>query len=362
MKIANPDKFKGGFKDYNRWLFECQNVIAVRSRIDSDKKIRVFGCIAYYKDHHTKSPLPLVFPPCFLGEESESEDDKNPLIPPPSLVLSEILEEHEVEEDPEEEAIPIISAPPHIQYKPSNLQTGNKDEEVALLDGAMMIIPVRWVYAVKSDENGVIDRFKARVVAKGYAQIEGVDFDITYSPTLLHASLRTLFTITATVDLELHHLDVNTAFLNSEIDTDVYIERPEGFVDPEFPNHVLKLKKAIYGLKHASRLCMVGSLLYASNMTRPDIAAPVALEGQYVVDPAERHLVAVKRIGLRLGCEEVLTKRNSAAQESKLSPNKKSRRPPSYEAETSANQTERRAFMGFVNFYRAFAKDLSLVC
>ncbi|TPX48526.1 DNA-directed DNA polymerase [Synchytrium endobioticum] len=538
---------------YNRTLKEMANSLRFAAKLSSSCKtpyeflyghppdishLRVFGCIAYYKDHHTKMSDPVGIPAMFLGyqgngdgriikgyrlydfnrrrlvfsrdvvfqesvmyldrfpsietnaalqssngtfeiissseevthsehpdlvgEESESEDDNNSLIPPPSLVLSEIPEEHEVDGDPDEEAIPIISAPPQrtshrcrksnqdpAYFYPSQGKTASerisqtlassinlpktykqaiKMEESLCWMGAMMsektsldvnqtweltprptnqtVIPVRWVYAVKSDKNGLIDRFKARVVAKGYAQIEGNSI-ISMSTPL-------------------------SVLLNNEIDTDVYIEQPEGFVDPEFPNHVLKLKKAIYGLKQAPRLwsetyasalkrvgytqvqsdscifvrrskhgsvylevfvddtlvaapkecitsikhelmslfsmkdlgeaeyflgmeiqrdrvartititqrkyiqdmlekfhfaewnpsplpvtmhekiasrgpqeppcdnnlyrSMVGSLLYASNMTRPDIATPVALAGQYVVDPAERHLVAVKKI------------------------------------------------------------------
>ena len=100
-----------------------------------------------------------------------------------------------------------------------------------------------------SVEDGSIDRYKARLVAQGYSQTKGTDYDEVFSPVARHTSLRTLLALANAHNLEVHQMDVKTAFLNGEIDCDIYLSQPVGFVDPDKPEHVCKLKKSIYGLK-----------------------------------------------------------------------------------------------------------------
>ena len=115
------------------------------------------------------------------------------------------------------------------------------------------IVGSRWVLKVKRDENGSVDRFKARLVAQGYSQVRGVDYDEVFSPVARNTSVRSLLALANAHDLEVHQMDVKTAFLNGSLDCDIYMSQPEGFVDPDRPNHVCKLKKSIYGLKQSAR-------------------------------------------------------------------------------------------------------------
>ncbi|WJX62480.1 hypothetical protein P8452_47472 [Trifolium repens] len=115
------------------------------------------------------------------------------------------------------------------------------------------IIGTKWVYRNKSDESGVVTRNKARLVAQGYSQIEGVDFDETFAPVARLESIRLLLGVACILKFKLFQMDVKSAFLNGYLNEEVYVEQPKGFVDPNYPDHVYRLKKALYGLKQAPR-------------------------------------------------------------------------------------------------------------
>ncbi|GJV78325.1 retrovirus-related pol polyprotein from transposon TNT 1-94 [Tanacetum coccineum] len=115
------------------------------------------------------------------------------------------------------------------------------------------IIGTKWVFKNKLDENGVVSRNKARLVAQGYNQQEGIDFDETYAPVARLESIRILLAYACAHDFKLFQMDVKNAFLNGFINEEVYVAQPPGFVDFEKPNHVFKLKKALYGLKQAPK-------------------------------------------------------------------------------------------------------------
>ncbi|RVW22816.1 Retrovirus-related Pol polyprotein from transposon TNT 1-94 [Vitis vinifera] len=113
----------------------------------------------------------------------------------------------------------------------------------------------KWVFKTKRDAKGNIERFKARLVAKGFTQKEGIDYKDTFSPVSKKDSLRIIMALVAHFDLELHQMDVKTAFLNGNLDEDIYMEQPEGFAKKGNEHLVCKLKKSIYGLKQASKQC-----------------------------------------------------------------------------------------------------------
>ena len=94
---------------------------------------------------------------------------------------------------------------------------------------------------------------KARLVAQGYFQVEGVDFDETFAPIAHMESIRVLLALACHLKFKLYEMDVKTTFLNAFLKEDVYVAQPKGFIDPHFSDHVLYLKKALYGLKQAPR-------------------------------------------------------------------------------------------------------------
>lgn len=108
-----------------------------------------------------------------------------------------------------------------------------------------------WIFKRKRNSKGDVIRYKARLVAKGCSQQKGVNYDETYSPVIRHTSIRYLLSFAVKYDLDKDHLDAITAFLQGELNENIYIKKPEGFCGDQ---KVLKLKKSIYGLKQSSRL------------------------------------------------------------------------------------------------------------
>jgi hypothetical protein len=105
---------------------------------------------------------------------------------------------------------------------------------------------------VKRHADGSIERYKARLVAKGYSQRPGFDYTEVFAPTFRQSSLRLILALSAIEDLELRSVDISSAFLNGDLDEEIYMKQPEGFHEGGL-NHVCKLKKSLYGLKQAAR-------------------------------------------------------------------------------------------------------------
>ncbi|GJR67104.1 retrovirus-related pol polyprotein from transposon TNT 1-94 [Tanacetum coccineum] len=116
-----------------------------------------------------------------------------------------------------------------------------------------MIISLKWIYIVKLDEYHDVLKNKARLVAKGYRQEEGIDFEESFAPVERIEAIRIFIAKTASKNMTIYQMDVKTAFLNGELNEEVYVSQPKGFVDPDHPTHVYRLKKALYGLKQDPR-------------------------------------------------------------------------------------------------------------
>ncbi|GJT38789.1 copia protein [Tanacetum coccineum] len=149
----------------------------------------------------------------------------------------------------------------------------------------MTIIETKWVFRNKLDENGIISQNRTRLVAQGYNQQEGIDYDETYAPVARLESIRILLAYVCALDFKLFEMDVKSAFLNGFINEEVYVAQPPGFIDFEKPDHVYKLKKALYGLKQAPKAWY-------------DRLKDFLIKHEYKMGmaPKTSHLEAVKRI------------------------------------------------------------------
>nr|GFA87235.1 retrovirus-related Pol polyprotein from transposon TNT 1-94 [Tanacetum cinerariifolium]GFA87248.1 retrovirus-related Pol polyprotein from transposon TNT 1-94 [Tanacetum cinerariifolium] len=134
----------------------------------------------------------------------------------------------------------------------------------------VMVITLKWIYKVKLDELGGILKNKARLVARGYRQEEGIDFEESFAPVARLKAIRIFLAYVAHKNMVVYQMDVKTAFLNGNLREDVYVSQPDGFVDPDNPNHVYKLKKALYGLKQAPRAWydMLSSFLLSQEFSK----------------------------------------------------------------------------------------------
>ncbi|KAI5334005.1 hypothetical protein L3X38_024138 [Prunus dulcis] len=115
------------------------------------------------------------------------------------------------------------------------------------------VIGVKWEYKTKLNLDGSIQKHKARLVVKGYAQQPGIDFNETFAPVARLDTIRTLIALAAQKGWKLYQLDVKSAFLNGVLKEEVYVDQPDGFMTTNYEDKVYKLKKALYGLKQAPR-------------------------------------------------------------------------------------------------------------
>jgi len=142
-------------------------------------------------------------------------------------------------------------------FNSQNCINGIKDEMKSMQDNDVLnlvellkgVKPVgcKLIFKTKRDSKGNVKRYKARLVAKGFTQKEGIDYKETFSPVSSKDSFRTIMALVAHYDLELHHMDVKTTFLNGDIEEMIYMVQPENFVLGDSKSMVCKLNKSIYG-------------------------------------------------------------------------------------------------------------------
>ncbi|GJS44147.1 retrovirus-related pol polyprotein from transposon TNT 1-94 [Tanacetum coccineum] len=223
-------------------------------------------------------------------------------------------------------------------------------ELVRCLD-RVMLIKLKWIYKVKTDEFGGVLKNKARLVAQGFRQDKGIDFKESFAPVARIEAIRIFIANAANKNMTIYHMDVKMTFLNSELKEEVYISQPEVVVDQDNPSYVYKLKKALYGLKQAPRACdsvytpmmekskldedlqgipvdatlyrgMIRSLMYLTS-SRPDLIYAVCVDNEIVelyfvrteyqlADiftkplPRERFNFLIEKLGMRSMSSEML--------------------------------------------------------
>ena len=129
----------------------------------------------------------------------------------------------------------------------------NDTWSIKTLPEGKSVVGGKWVYSVKLDKNNDVTKYKARFVARGFSQIPGIDYHDTFAPTARLTSIRALMQCSVQYDLIVHQLDVKTAYLNANIDCNIFMEQPEGF-EKGGNNMVCHLNKSIYGLKQSGRM------------------------------------------------------------------------------------------------------------
>ncbi|GJY65714.1 retrovirus-related pol polyprotein from transposon TNT 1-94 [Tanacetum coccineum] len=117
----------------------------------------------------------------------------------------------------------------------------------------IMLIKLKWIFKVKIDEFDGVLKNKARLVAQGFKQEEGINFEESFTPVARIEAIRIFIANVAHKNMMIYQIDVKKAFLNGELKEEAYVSQPEGFVNHDNPSHVYKLKKALYGLKQALR-------------------------------------------------------------------------------------------------------------
>ncbi|KAJ9560701.1 hypothetical protein OSB04_005861 [Centaurea solstitialis] len=128
------------------------------------------------------------------------------------------------------------------------------------------IVGNRWLFRHKFDSNGRLERYKARLVAQGFSQQPGLDFDDTFSPVVKPATIRTVLSISISRNWPIHQLDVKNAFLHGDLTETVYMRQPPRYVNNSFPDHVCRLRKTLYGLKQAPRAWYHRFAVYLSSL------------------------------------------------------------------------------------------------
>ncbi|GJV70202.1 retrovirus-related pol polyprotein from transposon TNT 1-94 [Tanacetum coccineum] len=134
----------------------------------------------------------------------------------------------------------------------------------------VMVILLNWIYKVKLDELGGVLKNKVCLVARGYHQEEGIDFEESFSPIARLEAICIFIAFAIHMNMVVYQMDVKTAFLNGILREEVYVSQSDGFVDPENSNHLYKLKKALYGLKQAPRAWydLLSSFLLSQKFTK----------------------------------------------------------------------------------------------
>ncbi|GJR83253.1 retrovirus-related pol polyprotein from transposon TNT 1-94 [Tanacetum coccineum] len=155
---------------------------------------------------------------------------------------------------------PLTSTPSSQEQEHSPITSQDK----------VFLIKLKWIYKVKTDEFGGVLKNKARLVAQGFRQEEGIDFEESFAPVARIEAIRIFVANAAHKNMTIYQMDVKTAFLNGELKEEVYVSQPEGFVDQDNPSHVYKLKKALYGLKQAPRAWydMLSSFLISQQFSK----------------------------------------------------------------------------------------------
>nr|GEZ56893.1 retrovirus-related Pol polyprotein from transposon TNT 1-94 [Tanacetum cinerariifolium] len=152
----------------------------------------------------------------------------------------------------------------------SNSSSQAQEHSPIISKDNVFLIKLKWIYKTKEDEYGGVLKNKARLVAQGFRQEEGIDFEESFTPVAKIEAIRIFLANATHKNMTIYQMDVKTDFLNGELKEEVYVSQPEGFVNQDNPSHMYKLKKALYGLKQALRAWydMLSSFLISQQFSK----------------------------------------------------------------------------------------------
>ena len=184
-------------------------------------------------------------------------------------------------------------------------------EYKSLLQNKTWQLVGKWVFKVKRKQTVMSLANKARLVAQGYSQEAGLDYDDVFAPVARYSSIRSVLAIANQLDLEVHQMDVKTAFLNGDIENETYMEQPEGYVDKSRPNMVCKLQKSLCGLGQSARCWNIAidrflkasgyvqsradSCIYTKSESKDDKKASLMIIALYVADVLKAEKAKLKQ-------------------------------------------------------------------
>nr|GEU30231.1 integrase, catalytic region, zinc finger, CCHC-type, peptidase aspartic, catalytic [Tanacetum cinerariifolium] len=179
----------------------------------------------------------------------------------------------------------------------------------------IMLINLKWIFKVKLDKFGGVLKNKAKLVAKGYRQEEGIDFEESFTPVAQIEAIKIFIANATYKNMTVYQMEVKTAFLNGVLSKDVYVSQLEGVVDQDHTNHAYRLKKALYGLKQASRACdPVDTLMVERTKLDEDPhGIPVGLTRYRSMSPKEADIELIAYAD-HVGCHDTRRSTSDSAQ------------------------------------------------
>jgi hypothetical protein len=265
--------YKDGVKGYNLWNPETKKTVYGRDVVFREVKYVSKHEFLPTQDEPEKIELELDDAKSESSEEEEAEEeDEEPHTPvlrrsvrdkrkperysPPNFHSNFSLSITDDDPRTVREAVNLEDSKLWKKAMVEEMDALDKNEawDIVELPAGRKYVGRKWLFKKKFNAQGKVEKYKARLVAKGYSPVEGIDFGEIFSPVAKLTSIRFILSIVVAFDIEVEQMDVKTTFLHGDLEEEIYIKQPEGFVVKGKKELVCKLKKSLYGLKQSPRM------------------------------------------------------------------------------------------------------------